>query len=64
MSDDETPPVRRIAESTVDEVVERTRGMLRRSRELLEASRDLLNKVHPPATPSTETHQPDDPEQK
>lgn len=50
MSDHGTPPPRRPADSTIDEVVERTRSMLRKSRDLLQSSRDLLNKVHPPGS--------------
>ncbi|MBW3654989.1 MAG: hypothetical protein KY444_02715 [Gemmatimonadetes bacterium] len=52
MSDDEAPPPRRPADSTIDEVVERTRSMLRKSRDLLQSSRDLLNKVHHPGSPA------------
>lgn len=52
MSNDETPPPRQPADSTIDEVVERTRSMLRKSRDLLQSSRELLNKVHQPGSPA------------
>jgi hypothetical protein len=53
MSENETPPPRPPTESsTIDEVVERTRSMLRKSRDLLQSSRDLLNKVHHPGSPA------------
>jgi hypothetical protein len=50
MSENEAPPPRPPADSTIDEVVERTRSMLRKSRDLLQSSRDLLNKVHQPGS--------------
>jgi hypothetical protein len=50
MTDNESPPPRQPADGTIDEVVERTRSMLRKSRDLLQSSRDLLNKVHQPAS--------------
>ncbi|HEY7769883.1 hypothetical protein [Longimicrobium sp.] len=50
MSDNESPPPGPPAEGTIDEVVERTRSMLRKSRDLLQSSRDLLNKVHQPGS--------------
>ncbi|HZG42535.1 MAG TPA: hypothetical protein VEY93_06200 [Longimicrobium sp.] len=63
MSENEEPPPRRPAESTIDEVVERTRSMLRKSRDLLQSSRDLLNKVHQPgsaAKPDPEKEEQDE----
>ena len=50
MSENESPPPRRPADGTIDEVVERTRSMLRKSRDLLQSSRDLLSKVHQPGS--------------
>jgi hypothetical protein len=55
MSEDETPPPRGLAENTIDEVVERTRRMLRKSRDLLQSSRDLLSKVQEPSAPKAGT---------
>lgn len=49
MSDDK--PARGVADRTVDEVVQRTRDMLRKSRELLQSSRDLLSRVNPGDAP-------------
>ncbi len=61
MNDDESPPP---ADGTIDEVVARTRSMLRKSRDLLQSSRDLLNKVHQPGSPAKtdpeKTEQDDD----
>lgn len=50
MSDNESPPPGQQADGTIDEVVERTRNMLRKSRDLLQSSRDLLNRVHQPGS--------------
>jgi hypothetical protein len=50
MSDNPSPPPRPPADGTIDEVVERTRSMLRKSRDLLQSSRDLLSKVHQPGS--------------
>lgn len=52
MSDNELPPPGQPADGTIDEVVERTRSMLRKSRDLLQSSRDLLSRVQQPGSPA------------